>query len=54
MPLIRRNLKRNEDLLRAQVDVREIDFYNHSTVDALESDCSDVSIILAADGNGAF
>lgn len=53
LPLIRRNLKRNEDLLRAQVDVREIDFYNHSTVDDLKVDCSNVSIILAADGKKA-
>lgn len=53
LPLIRRNLKRNENLLKAQVDVREIDFYNHSTIDALQADCSNVSIILAADGKEA-
>lgn len=53
LPLIRRNLKRNEELLKAQVDVREIDFYNHSTVDDLQDECSKVSIILAADGKEA-
>ncbi|XP_050740251.1 methyltransferase-like protein 22 isoform X2 [Eriocheir sinensis] len=49
LPLIRRNLKRNEELLKAKVDVREIDFLNHATIDDLQADCSDVSIILAAD-----
>lgn len=50
LPLIRRNLNRNEELLKAKVDVREIDFLNHKTVDDLQAECSDVSIILAADG----
>ncbi|KAG0719970.1 Methyltransferase-like protein 22 [Chionoecetes opilio] len=49
LDLIRRNVKRNEDLLKAQISVKEIDFYNHGTIDDLQTDNKDVSIILAAD-----
>lgn len=49
LELIHRNIKRNEDLLKAQICVKEIDFYNHATVDDLQADKKDVSIILAAD-----
>lgn len=50
LELIHRNIKRNEDLLKAQICVKEIDFYNHATIDDLQADKKDVSIILAADG----
>ncbi|MPC35912.1 Methyltransferase-like protein 22 [Portunus trituberculatus] len=49
LELIRRNLKRNEDVLKAEVCVKEIDFYNHDTIDDLQANNKDVSVILAAD-----
>ncbi|KAK4297262.1 hypothetical protein Pmani_030305 [Petrolisthes manimaculis] len=47
--LIHRNIKRNPELIKADVEVKEIDFYNHTTIDDLADRMKDVTVILVAD-----
>ncbi|KAK3893620.1 hypothetical protein Pcinc_002573 [Petrolisthes cinctipes] len=49
LDLIHRNIKRNPELIKADVEVKEIDFYNHTTIDDLADRMKDVSVILVAD-----
>ncbi|XP_045612494.1 methyltransferase-like protein 22 isoform X2 [Procambarus clarkii] len=49
LELIDRNIKRNTDLLKASVEVKEIDFFNHATIDEIMDVKKSVSILLAAD-----
>lgn len=50
LELIHRNIKRNPELIKADIEVKEIDFYNHATIDDLADRMKDVTVILAADG----
>nr|XP_053651980.1 methyltransferase-like protein 22 isoform X5 [Cherax quadricarinatus] len=48
LELINRNIKRNIDLIKAKVEVKEIDFFNHATIEEI-MDLKNVSVLLAAD-----
>ncbi|XP_053651956.2 methyltransferase-like protein 22 isoform X1 [Cherax quadricarinatus] len=48
LELISRNIKRNIDLIKAKVEVKEIDFFNHATIEEI-MDLKNVSVLLAAD-----
>ncbi|XP_076036790.1 methyltransferase-like protein 22 isoform X4 [Oratosquilla oratoria] len=49
LDLVRRNVKRNGEVLKANMLIREIDFFNHGTLDDIRKELSNVSVILAAD-----
>ncbi|XP_071523290.1 methyltransferase-like protein 22 isoform X2 [Panulirus ornatus] len=49
LELVNSNIKRNLDLLKANVEVKEIDFYNHVTIDDITDLIKNVSVLIAAD-----
>lgn len=49
LELVNRNVKRNNDNLSADIQVRELDFYNHQTIDCMIDSIRNTHIILAAD-----
>ncbi|KAG7156762.1 methyltransferase-like protein 22 [Homarus americanus] len=49
LDLINRNIKRNADLLKAELMVKEVDFFNHATIDDIQDIKNNVSVLLAAD-----
>ncbi|XP_063588312.1 methyltransferase-like protein 22 isoform X2 [Penaeus indicus] len=49
LTLIDRNVERNKDLMKAEILVKEIDFYDHATIDETYESLKDISVIMAAD-----
>merc|ERR1712106_494327 len=49
LELVNRNVNRNKDQISADVEVREIDFFNHETIDCMIDNIRKTQIILAAD-----
>ncbi|XP_042887463.1 methyltransferase-like protein 22 isoform X4 [Penaeus japonicus] len=49
LSLIDRNAERNKELVKAEILVREIDFYDHATIEENSEALKDVSVIMAAD-----
>ncbi|XP_047497169.1 methyltransferase-like protein 22 isoform X1 [Penaeus chinensis] len=49
LTLIDRNVERNRDLMKAEILVKEIDFYDHATIDESYESLKDISVIMAAD-----
>lgn len=49
LEMVHRNLKRNEDKIVADVQVKELDFFNLDTVDDMIEDIHNTTIVIAAD-----
>lgn len=49
LTLIDRNVERNRELMKAEILVKEIDFYDHATIDETYESLKDISVIMAAD-----
>ncbi|XP_037783396.1 methyltransferase-like protein 22 isoform X1 [Penaeus monodon] len=49
LTLIDRNVERNRELMKAEIFVKEIDFYDHATIDETYESLKDISVIMAAD-----
>lgn len=52
--MIAANVKRNASLIRNNVQVTELDFKTPKFSDALESQLSDIDIVICADGKIKF
>lgn len=49
LTLIDRNVERNREIMKAEILVKEIDFYDHATIDENFESLKDISVIMAAD-----
>jgi len=49
LPLVRRNMERNKEMVGAEMLVRELDFLDDATLERLEPDLRGVSVIIVAD-----